>query len=225
MSIASHELKTPLTSLKLQIQIRKRELKKGDFRRFAPELLPKLISEDDKQINRLVRLVDDMLDISRIETGKLSLFAEEFDLSEMVRDTLSRFSGQIEARGSQITYNPSTEVLGRWDRFRMEQVFINLLTNALKYGEGKPIRIDVISKEGRAQISVSDQGIGIEKKDQDRIFGQFERAVSANSISGLGVGLYISKRIVEAHGGQIRVESELGKGSTFTADLPRMMSI
>lgn len=220
MSIASHELKTPLTSLKLQAQIRSRDLKKGDMRRFATDRLPKLIADDDKQINRLIRLVDDMLDVSRIRSGKLSLRPDEFDLCEMVRDVLSRFADQIEAKGCKVFFNSECITAGTWDRFRIEQVFINLLTNALKYGAGKPIEVRVANVNGRAQIAVSDYGIGIAKDDQDRIFGQFERAVSVNSISGLGIGLYISKKIVEAHGGSIRVESELGKGSTFIVDLP-----
>ncbi|MEW6056265.1 MAG: PAS domain S-box protein [Bdellovibrionota bacterium] len=220
MSVASHELKTPLTSLKLQTQIRQREISKGNLRRFTPEKLPLLVSEDDKQISRLIRLVDDMLDVSRIQTGKLSLSAEEFDLCDMIQDVLTRLSPQLEAKGCQVTFEAKCVAVGHWDRYRIEQVFINLLTNALKYGVGKPISVNVSAGGGVAHFSVSDHGIGIAEDDQARIFGRFERAVSVNSISGLGVGLYISKRIVEAHGGRIYVQSELGKGSIFTVELP-----
>ena len=220
VSIASHELKTPLTSLKLQAQIKSRDIKKGDLKRFAPDKLPKLIADDEKQINRLIRLVDDMLDVSRINSGKLSLLPEEFNLGEMVQETLSRFSAQIEERKSRVQIQIDPNVIGNWDRFRLEQVFINLLTNALKYGDSKPIDIQVSSTQGYAVLSIRDQGLGIDPKDQERIFEQFERAVSVNSISGFGLGLYITKKIIQAHMGTIQVESELGKGSTFRVTLP-----
>lgn len=220
MTIASHELKTPLTSLKLQTQLRGRELKKGDLRRFSPENLPDLNANDDKQINRLIRLVDDMLDIARIRTGNLSLTYEEFNLCDIVNETLARVTPQIEEVGIAVTCNTACEVKGTWDRFRMEQVVINMLTNAMKYGNHRPIEISVSCDHGNASISVSDQGLGIAKEDQERIFDQFERAVDTNSISGLGVGLFISKKIVEAHDGKIEVKSELGKGTTFTVTVP-----
>lgn len=225
MSIASHELKTPLTSLKLQTQIRLREIKKGNMARFSAERLPQLIADDERQINRLTRLVDDMLDISRIQSGKLSLSPEDFDLNDMVKETLSRFSPQIEASRSKVSFAEGGPARGRWDRFRIEQVFVNLLTNALKYGNGSPIEIRVSDESPHATLSVSDRGIGIKTEDLGRIFGQFERAVSANSVSGLGLGLYISKMIVEAHRGHISVQSEEGKGSTFTIGLPLGASI
>jgi PAS domain S-box-containing protein len=220
MSIASHELKTPLTSLKLQAQIRARDLQRGELRRFAPERLSQLVAEDEKQVNRLTRLVDDMLDISRIQSGKLSFHPEDFDLNEMVEETLTRFSAQIEASKSGVAFIRGEVAPGHWDRFRIEQVFVNLLTNALKYGAGNPIEVRISVEGGRGYLSVSDRGIGIKREDQDRIFGQFERAISASSISGLGLGLYISRKIVEAHHGRISVRSEEGKGSVFTVELP-----
>jgi PAS domain S-box-containing protein len=221
LSIASHELKTPLTSLKLQAQIRMRELKKGNVGRFSPENLPNLVAADEKQVNRLIRLVEDMLDVSRIHTGKLELGLEEFDLTELLQDTVSRLSSQFEAAGVELKARASGPVLGKWDHFRLEQVLVNLLTNALKYGDGKPVEVSVGRQGDLASFSVKDQGIGIQAKDQRRIFEQFERAVTS-SISGLGLGLFISKKIVEAHGGSIRVESGEGQGSTFIVELPLM---
>jgi signal transduction histidine kinase len=220
MSIASHELKTPLTVLKLQTQLRKREAQAGRLGRFQPDKLPEMFDADENQVNRLARLVDDMLDVSRVHTGRLSFYKEPFDLGDMIQDTLTRFSPQIEARACQVSLDIESAATGRWDRFRIEQVFINLLTNALKYGSGKPLHIRVSANAGRAKFSVSDNGIGIAEEDMGRIFGQFERAKSAGSIAGLGLGLYIAKKIVEAHGGTVSACSELGKGSTFTIELP-----
>ncbi|MFL5813173.1 MAG: ATP-binding protein [Bdellovibrionia bacterium] len=220
MSIASHELKTPLTSLKLQTQFRARSIQRGEWERFAIEKLPRLISDDEKQINRLIRLVDDMLDVSRIQTGKLTLVGEQFDFSEMIHETLSRFSAQIEMQGCEVSLDVDGDLTGVWDRFRMEQVFTNLLTNALKYGCGKPIEVKLCRAGDQVILTVKDQGLGIAPIDQERVFGQFERAISANTISGLGLGLFISKKIIEAHHGRISVESELEKGSTFTVELP-----
>jgi signal transduction histidine kinase len=166
-----------------------------------------------------------MLDISRVQSGKLSFLKEEFELREMVQDVLTRISAQIESHRSQVIFVPGPEVRGSWDRFRIEQVFINLLTNALKYGEGRPIEIRLAIDADRAKLSVTDRGIGIAKTDFLRIFGQFERAVSSNNISGLGLGLYISKKIIEAHAGKISIQSEVGKGSTFTMELPLLRSL
>jgi PAS domain S-box-containing protein len=220
LSIASHELKTPLTSLKLQAQIRARDLRKGALKRFAPEMLPQLIADDEKQINRLSRLVDDMLDVSRVQTGKMSYSHEDFDLNDLVEDLLRRFAPQVEASQASVSFTSESSAPGRWDRYRVEQVVMNLLTNALKYGEGKPIEVRIQARGGMAVLSVTDHGIGIAREDQDRIFGQFERAISASAISGLGLGLFISRKIVEAHQGSIRVESAPGQGSTFTVELP-----
>jgi len=221
MSLASHELKTPLTSLQLQTELRGIDVNRGNFHRFSPENLPKLLSEDRKQINRLIRLVEDMLDISRINMGKLALAPEEFDLCEMARDTVSRFSSQFEAAGVKVSLKAEESVLGSWDRFRLEQVLTNLLTNALKYGDRRPVYVSVENEGAFARLDVRDEGIGISRLDQQRIFGQFERAVSGSSISGLGLGLFISKKIVEAHKGEITVESEPGLGSRFSMLLPR----
>lgn len=220
LSIASHELKTPLTSLKLQSQLRNRKIEKGKASSFDEPNLKKMFDADAKQIERMTRLIDDMLDISRINTGKLSLQTETFDLTSLVKDLLDRYSGQINDYGSEVKLISSEEITGNWDRFRIEQVITNLLTNALRYGNKRPIMIELKQDGQFAIIKVIDQGIGIAKKNQDRIFERFERAISANDISGLGLGLFIVKQILEMHHGSIKVESALGKGSTFIVDLP-----
>lgn len=220
LSIASHELKTPLTSLRLQAQLRKRKMEKGDLAAFSPERLPTLLNDDERQLNRLIRLVDDMLDVSRLTSGKLQLSIEETDLGALVREVVNRFTPQLESSGIDIKFDTATSVVGEWDSYRIEQVFTNLLTNAMKYGGGKTIYIGVSQLGEKGLMTVRDQGIDIADVDRDRIFDQFERAVSPSGVNGLGLGLYIVNQMVEAHGGQIRVDSKLDQGSTFTVELP-----
>ncbi|HXH29267.1 MAG TPA: PAS domain-containing sensor histidine kinase [Bacteriovoracaceae bacterium] len=220
MSIASHELKTPLTSLKLQLQLRGRNLSKGDFSGFTPEKITKMVEADNRQIDRISRLIDDMLDVSRINTGKLTMEFERFDLCSLAEEVLSRYRDQFDSLGLKVSLVCCDPVEGYWDRFRIEQAIANLLMNAMKYGGGNPVEISVGLKSGRAILMVRDQGIGIAKENMERIFKRFERAVAPSEISGLGLGLYITKQILELHGGGIRVESESGKGSTFIIELP-----
>jgi signal transduction histidine kinase len=220
LSIASHELKTPLTSLKLQTQIRLRSLSRGDESAFVKEKLRKMFENDTRQIERLSRLIDDMLDISRISTGRLTLQLEEFDLCDLVKDVIDRYRSQFEEARCHISVQSCEAVHGVWDRFRLEQVIANLLTNTLKYGAGKPGFIFVSQEGSFAKLIFQDQGIGIAKENHERIFQRFERAISANEISGLGLGLYIVRQIVEMHGGSIQVESEVGEGATFIVKLP-----
>lgn len=224
LSIASHELKTPLTSMKLQAQVRKRNLERGNVEAFTFDKLTRMITEDEKQINRLSRLVDDMLDISRLTSGKFTFELEETNLNTLVYDILTRFAYQLEVAGTPVTMIANSQVTGYWDKYRIEQVVSNLLTNAMKYGERRPITITVKGDKEYATLEIKDQGIGIDSNDQERIFQQYERAISANSISGLGLGLYIVKEIIETHDGKIFVESKIGKGSTFTVVLPLVIS-
>lgn len=220
MSIASHELKTPLTALKLQSQLRKRNLRKGDLTVFTLDRLKKMFDADEKQLEQIMHLIDDMLDISRISSGKLSMHFERFDLCELVRDLVERSSEQFNEAGCPVKINFCQSVVGNWDRFRIEQVVMNLLTNATRYGAGKQILVQVKTTPTGAQIVVSDQGQGIDKQNHERIFEKFEQAISGNDISGLGLGLYIVKQILKAHHGSIRVESELGQGANFIVELP-----
>ena len=221
LSIASHELKTPLTSLMIQTQLRQRQLRRGQLSAFTPEALLKMAEGDARQLARLTRLIDDMLDISRIASGKLTIHRETVNLSQLVREVAERGVDQAVRAGSTIAVSGDDQVSGSWDRFRIEQVVTNLFTNAVKYGAGKPVRAVVRASAGRAILEVTDQGIGIALADQDRIFRQFERAVGPNEVSGLGLGLYIVKQILELHGGTIRVESEYDRGSKFVVSLPQ----
>ena len=222
LSIASHELKTPLTSLKLQSQLARREIQRGFTSVYEKDNVDFMVMQTEKQVNRLTRLVDDMLDIARIRSGRLTLEREDVDLCEVVGEVIERLQPQFTANGCAAPALPScADARGTWDRLRLEQVVTNLLTNAIRYGQGAPIRVDVTADAEAVCFHVTDGGIGIASEVRSRIFDRFERAVDANEVSGLGLGLFITKQIVEAHAGHVTVVSEVGRGSTFEVALPR----
>ncbi|MCQ9395005.1 hybrid sensor histidine kinase/response regulator [Pseudomonas viridiflava] len=221
MSIVSHEVRTPLNGLILETQLRQLHLAKGNMSAFTLDKLRAMVDRDERQIQSLIRLIEDMLDVSRIRTGKLSIRPSPFDLCELVTQLLESFSAQIAAASSSVTLVAEEPVIGVWDEFRIEQVIANLLTNALRYGARKPIEVRVYCEGGQASVEVRDQGIGITPENQKRIFQQFERVSANHAVAGLGLGLFISEQIVMAHGGRIEVESEESKGSVFRVCLPQ----
>lgn len=220
LSMASHELNTPLTTLKLKSQMRQKILTKQGLKYFNENNLSEIFKEDEIHVNRLTRLVDDMLDIARLGSGKLSIRKETFNLCQHIDEIAKRFKPQLQEARCEFTYNMACTLNGSWDPYRVEQIFTNLLTNAMKYGQGKPVIVNVTTNAKEAVIAVQDFGKGIAPEDQDRVFQQFERAGAVAEIGGLGLGLYIVKKIVELHDGTITLVSELGKGSTFTVRLP-----
>lgn len=228
LSVASHELKTPLSSLKLQAQLAKRVRDRGDPSVYQPEKVNKLIEQTDRQTTRLTRLVDDMLDIARIRSGKLTVQRETFNVCGLIDDIIDRLGPNLVEAGTQITFNCPGPVEVTWDRFRIEQVITNLLTNAMRYGSRKPVSITVErSLKGHecVRIIVRDQGIGLSESSKDRIFDRFERAVAASEVSGLGLGLFITRQIVRSHGGEIWAESAgPQQGATFVVEIPALLS-
>ncbi len=219
LSIASHELRTPITPLKLQLQTIKSLAAKKKFDSVPQEKLDQMFIIADRQMERFQKLIEELLDVSRISVGRLRLEKQEFDLSETINEIIKQFSDEIRKAHCQIQCS-LVSVVGEWDKLRIEQVLINLLANAMKYGAGHPIEISLKKVGERAQLEVRDYGPGISKTDQKRIFSRFERAASARHFPGLGLGLYITRQILEAHGGSISVESELEKGAAFIVKLP-----
>ncbi len=218
LSIASHELKTPLTSLQLNIDLLVRSVQTGD--QLGDEKVSQLMDAAQRQHRRLARLVNELLDVSRIASGRLRLEPERFDLVGLTLDVCTRFQSEVDALGAKLRVSREGEVVGLWDRLRMEQVVTHLVSNAVRYGRRGPIDVVVECDADRARVIVRDQGIGIAPDACERIFGRFERAASARNYGGLGLGLYIVRQIVEAHGGTIAVASRPGEGSTFTVELP-----
>ncbi len=217
LSVASHELKTPLTTINLQAQRLQRLVREPE--KMTPEKLSDSSKAIMNQIKRLTRLIDDLLDISRITAGKLDINKEKFDLTALTKEVVQHFEGT--SSNSRISLEYVSSVEGLFDRNRMEQIITNLISNAIKYGNGKPIEVSVSASDGKANLVVKDYGIGIEKKDHLKIFERFERLVSNREISGLGLGLWIVHRIVTQLEGEINVSSEgTGKGSIFTVSIP-----
>lgn len=224
MSIVSHELRTPLNGLILDNQLRKMHLENGNMQAFSADRLQLMNARDERQITSLIRLIEDILDVSRIRTGKLSIRRAEVDLSDLVEQVLDRYSAQLSESGCTLSSDIARGVVGTWDAFRIEQVIINLLTNAMRYGAKKPIAVRVFADDQFAYLQVQDHGIGISEQDQQRIFEQFERVNANKSAQGLGLGLFITEQIVTAHQGQISVTSSQGEGATFAVTLPLQAS-
>lgn len=226
LSIASHELRTPLTPLGLHLQILQRFLKRPEVSKIpdCPKQLD-LMTRALSQVTRITRLVEDLLDVSRITTGRLSLDTEKIDLSHLIREVVERYSSQLKGAHCEVRLDLPEHLPGEWDRLRIEQVVTNLLTNAMKFGAGKPIEISAFAMGDSRILQVRDHGIGVSEEDQPRIFNRFERAVSQRHYGGLGLGLFIVRQIVEGHGGTIRLESKIGEGSKFIVSLPRVAKI
>jgi signal transduction histidine kinase len=223
-SIASHELKTPLTSLLLQLQLLSRQLSRSSGTDL-PEAVSKAgagVKGAIEQAVRLSRLVDELLDLTHIRLGKLSLSKSNVNICQVARDVFDRLSPMAQQKHVPFAFDAPREIFGDWDPVRLEQVFSNLLTNALKYAGGSATRMRVFLTEDEnvVAVSVKDEGPGIALSMQEKIFERFERATSDNQVSGLGLGLYITRQIARAHGGNITVKSEEGRGCEFVVSLP-----
>ena len=217
MSIASHELKTPITSLKLQLQLARRGLGGADDQ---TQKMMKVVDTSLRQVEKISRLIDELLDVSRIQAGKLRINLEEIDFSKVVMDTVSAFRPQLKSADCDLTVDVDENVMACVDAFRAEQVIINLLTNVTKYAAGTPVLVSLKTQNGKAVLTVKDGGEGVPADKLDLIFDRFERIDSPRVVNGLGLGLYIVKKIMDGHAGTIELQSELGKGATFIARFP-----
>ncbi len=221
MSLVAHELRTPLSALSLDIQVRQKHLEKGNTSVFGAEPLSGMFAKYRRQTQSMTRLIEDMLDVSRIRNGKLSIRPANTDLPRLIERVVADFPRQERDSAISLHIDDSVaDVTGRWDEFRIEQVLVNLLSNAMRYGAGQPVDVRLTASPEAACISVRDRGIGIAPDAQQRIFEQFVRVADPLAHTGLGLGLYITKQLIDAHEGSITVESQLGEGSVFTVTLP-----
>lgn len=223
MSTVAHELRTPLNTLHLENQIRGMQLDKGDTEAFSREKLRAMLARDGRQLQSMIHLISDMVDVSRIQSGRLSIRPTQTNLSVLLRRLATDLSAQAEASGCSIELTIQENVTGVWDDFRVEQIIVNLLTNALRYGGGHPVSVGLTATQDSAEITVRDQGEGISKEDQERIFDKFERGGNKSIREGLGMGLYIARQLTAAHQGRLSVSSEPGEGATFMLQLPRQL--
>jgi PAS domain S-box-containing protein len=215
ISVAAHELRTPLTALQLKLQGLERGLVRDADKK--TERLEGAV----RQTERLARLIDRLLDVSRIAQGRLELSPEEFDLSTLVRQVADDFRDPAANARVLLELQLPEKAEGTWDRLRIEQILVNLLSNAVKYGAGKPVIVKLEIKDDVVRLTVADRGIGIASQDVNRIFGRFQRAAPTRHYGGMGLGLYITRHIVDAHQGTISVDSAAGEGATFVVELPR----
>ena len=215
LSVASHELRTPVTSLQLAVQS---ALSIGSDA--PPGFLQHALESAERQTRRLGRLVDALLDVTRVQAGRLELERGPTDLGAIVREVMALLAADARRAGCDVRLDVEGNVVGNWDRARIDQVVTNLLSNAIKYGAGAPVTITLTRDDTTARMVVRDEGIGVATSERGRIFERFERAVSAKHYGGLGLGLYIVRRLVAAHGGSVTVESQPGSGARFTVELP-----
>jgi len=229
MSLVAHELRTPLNTLFLETQMRMLQLRRGNAAAFDAEQMSTMVRRDERQIKSMIRLIDDMLDVSRMRSGTLSVRPGRVELMGLLERVVNDLSLQASAAGSTLVLAEHVPVVGWWDEFRIEQVVINLLTNALRYGGGGNVEISVhqegcddSSQQGFVRIDVRDHGKGIAPDFIERIFEPYERGAKAGEPKGLGLGLYISRQLAVSHGGQLTASSTPGEGATFSLMLPCM---
>ena len=220
LSIASHELKTPLTSLLLELELALQRIIESPGKSLSITQLARSIENAQWQSKRLNQLINNLLDLSRISAEKLGLVFQVLDLSDLAKDITNSLEEELKMSGYSLRLKTKKSVVGNWDKLRVEQIFTNLLTNAIKYGQGKPIEVTVNSDGSQAKLTVKDHGIGIPKKSLISIFSPYERATDSQQDQSLGMGLYITKQLVEAHSGKISVKSKPNEETTFIVELP-----
>lgn len=220
LSIASHELKTPLTSILLSLQLVLKKIKKSTTQIDASDELISAIEIGIEQSKRMSKLINDLLNVSLASTDYFQIDSGRVDLNKLILDIQKKFDVILKNKKIKLKIEIGGNFYGVWDKVRIEQVVSNLISNAIKYGEGKPILLKVEKENKSVIISVADKGIGIKDEDKKHIFEIFNRSSDVRSYKGIGVGLFISKKIIEAHGGELDVKSKIGKGSIFIIKLP-----
>ena len=220
MSMVAHELRTPLNTLLLDSQVRQLQIERQSLTVMNSNEIQAMLAKNLRQYNSMVRLIDDMLDVTRIRNGKLSVKRAKVCLTNLVQKIVHDFKPVAEINGTTIQANIQESVNGVWDEFRIEQIIINLITNALRYGNNKPVIVNVAADETDAFVEVIDFGVGISAADQKRIFEPFERASNHGTAAGLGLGLFIARQLAVAHRGSLEVDSTPETGTQFRLTMP-----
>lgn len=221
LAVASHELKTPLTSILLSLQLILRRLQKSTSKSIASEEILRAVEVSIEQSKRLSRLINDLLDVTQTSSQYFQLVYKKENLSSLLKDINRKFEIILKQKNIKLKIKEEEKnIVGMWDKIRLEQAISNLISNAIKYGEGKPIVLSTKRMDDSVFIQVKDKGIGIRKEDQIKIFKVFNRSMDVKNYKGIGVGLFIAKNIIEAHDGEINLESTLGKGTTFSILIP-----
>jgi signal transduction histidine kinase len=220
LAITSHELKTPMQSLILQNQMRLRQIQKNPPHDDSSQRMEKLIEADLRHLFRMNRLINDILDLSSLREGKLSLIKQRAKFWEFIHEVIGRFQPQIDAAGCRISIQGDQDATGDFDHYRIEQVLVNILSNAIKYGPGLPILLRVIKNNPWVEIRIYDQGPGLSQEHLERVFEQLPRKSTGEQRAGLGICLFISKKIVQQHKGNLYAENNPDKGSVFIIQLP-----
>lgn len=213
MTVAAHELRTPVAALSLTLRTRAAA---GAAPADDLEALRRRVARGERQTARLATLVDVLLEVSAARPERLELSRRRVDLVAVAADAVQR----LVSDGAPLAFRCDGPVVGQWDPARLAQVVEHLVSNALKFGGGAPVEVSVSRQDGAARLVVSDAGIGIAPEEQGRIFDKFARAVSTRNYGGLGLGLWIVRQNVEAHGGTVSVDSRPGAGARFTVTLP-----
>jgi signal transduction histidine kinase len=221
IAVAAHELRNPMTPIVALVQLL---VARAHREEASPALLSGLQTLESA-VEHYVRRATTLLEITRITAGNLRLTPASFDLSELVRERSRHYELLAQRAGTGLACQAQGPVVGTWDRLAIEQILDNLLSNAIRYGDSKPVSVELDSSEDSVVLRVIDRGIGIRIEDRERIFERFERAAGAKRDGGFGIGLWLTHKLVQAQAGMLELHSEIGAGSTFTVKLPRHIPV
>lgn len=222
LSTLGHELRNPLAPIFMQAQYLLDAVRQGETKALSSEWMGSQLEGFCRRLHRFLEMLNRIMDLSRMSAGQLSLELEEVDLAELVRDVASSVERELHAARSELRLDLPARMTGVWDRMRLEQIFTNLLSNAIRYGASKPIEVTLGGDMQQIELSVKDHGIGIPEAEHERIFQRFERAGKTRSSGGFGIGLWTVRQSCLAMGGQVAVQSSPGVGSEFIVMLPRV---
>lgn len=221
LSTLGHELRNPLAPIFMQAQYLLDAVRQGEPKALTSDWMVPQLEGFCRRLQKFLEMLNRIMDVSRMSAGQLDLELEQVDLVEVVREVSANFERELSAARSELRLDLPPRLVGKWDRMRVEQIFTNLLSNAIRYGASKPIEVRVAGDLEQVELSVKDEGVGIPEEHQHRIFERFERAGKTRSSGGFGIGLWTVRQSCLALGGHVTVKSRPGEGSEFTVILPR----